>query len=66
MLTSNFGLIMQGDSGGPLDCFDFDAYILVGLTSWGSSTCDVSYPSVYVQVSYYCDWIYANTGVSCG
>ena len=54
----------MGDSGGPLSCQD-GGNVLVGLTSWGSSSCVVTLPSVYARVSYFCSWIQAQTGVSC-
>jgi len=43
----------SGDSGGPMIC---DGY-LAGVTSWGVSTCDGTFPSVYVRVSEYLLWI---------
>ncbi|XP_011413121.1 fibrinolytic enzyme, isozyme C [Magallana gigas] len=49
----------NGDSGGPLVCKDNGAYVLAGATSWGITTCE-GFPSVYVRVSKYLDWINAN------
>ncbi|XP_061170067.1 fibrinolytic enzyme, isozyme C-like [Saccostrea echinata] len=49
----------NGDSGGPLVCRDNGAYVLAGATSWGITTCE-GYPSVYVRVSKYLDWINSN------
>ncbi|XP_065933195.1 chymotrypsinogen B [Magallana gigas] len=46
----------QGDSGSPLVCCWGGSYILVGVTSWGSSTCK-NYPSVYTDVSTISPWI---------
>ena len=52
---------VQGDSGGPLVCqAESDGsgpYELVGITSWGLSGCGTDYPSVYVRVSTFRDWI---------
>ncbi|KAK3087850.1 hypothetical protein FSP39_011474 [Pinctada imbricata] len=48
----------NGDSGGPLVCKVNDVFVLAGVTSWGVSTCEGSpYPSVYVRVQKYLDWI---------
>ena len=50
--------VLQGDSGGPLVCLsDTEQYELVGLSSWGYAGCITSYPSVYVRVSHFKDWI---------
>nr|XP_022327667.1 LOW QUALITY PROTEIN: fibrinolytic enzyme, isozyme C-like [Crassostrea virginica] len=49
----------NGDSGGPLVCNVNGAYVLAGATSWGITTCE-GFPSVYVRVSKYLDWINAN------
>ncbi|KAL4223260.1 Ovochymase-1 [Mactra antiquata] len=48
----------NGDSGGPLVCNG----VLAGVTSWGLNGCrdyvtNEFWPSVYVRVSYYQDWI---------
>ncbi|XP_035824760.1 acetylcholine receptor subunit alpha-like [Aplysia californica] len=43
----------SGDSGGPMIC---DGY-LAGVTSWGVSSCDGTFPSVYVRVSEFLFWI---------
>ncbi|CAL1537726.1 unnamed protein product, partial [Lymnaea stagnalis] len=43
----------SGDSGGPVVCNGY----LTGVSSWGSSACDGSYPSVYVKTSSFLDWI---------
>ncbi|CAH2324622.1 chymotrypsin A-like [Pelobates cultripes] len=41
----------MGDSGGPLVCEQDGAWSLVGIVSWGSSTCSPSSPGVYARVS---------------
>lgn len=53
---TNLYFIYQGDSGSPLVCCWGGSYILVGVTSWGSSTCK-NYPSVYTDVSTISPWI---------
>jgi secreted trypsin-like serine protease len=45
----------SGDSGGPMVC----GGRLSGATSWGESSCNPSYPSVYTRVSYFRSWILA-------
>merc|ERR1712227_853613 len=55
----------MGDSGGPLQCRNpnkdaadgYDAWNLVGVTSWGSETCTVTMPSIYTRVSCFIEWI---------
>jgi secreted trypsin-like serine protease len=46
----------NGDSGGPLQC----GGVQTGLTSWGSSGCNVSLPSVYTRISFFRTWIDQN------
>merc|ERR1711944_9916 len=59
--TGEAGACM-GDSGGPLACKNGGGeYKLVGATSWGSSSCMVSMPSVYTRISYFMDWIRENS-----
>uniref|UniRef100_A0A8C5S1T8 chymotrypsin n=1 Tax=Laticauda laticaudata TaxID=8630 RepID=A0A8C5S1T8_LATLA len=41
----------MGDSGGPLVCQKNGAWNLVGIVSWGSSTCSPSSPGVYARVT---------------
>ncbi|PVD31918.1 hypothetical protein C0Q70_07344 [Pomacea canaliculata] len=47
----------NGDSGGPAACFRNGSRVIVGVTSWGISTCNGSYPSVYTRISKYRSWI---------
>ncbi|XP_069596442.1 chymotrypsinogen A-like [Ranitomeya imitator] len=47
----------MGDSGGPLVCQRDGAWTLVGIVSWGSSTCSTSYPGVYARVTVLRDWV---------
>jgi len=60
--TGKAGACM-GDSGGPLVCKNGGGeYKLVGATSWGSSSCMVSMPSVYTRLSYFTNWISSTSG----
>ncbi|KAK7465052.1 hypothetical protein BaRGS_00037791, partial [Batillaria attramentaria] len=49
----------NGDSGGPLVSPDYDTgkTTVTGVTSFGRSGCDTSYPSVYTRISSYTSWI---------
>ncbi|XP_069724403.1 chymotrypsinogen 2-like [Phaenicophaeus curvirostris] len=47
----------NGDSGGPLVCQKDGVWTLVGIVSWGSSTCDPNVPAVYTRVTSLRDWI---------
>jgi len=55
----------QGDSGGPLVVSNgtsndgSNRYVLVGATSFGVSTCEGPYPSMFSRVSTFLDFIYA-------
>nr|XP_031531659.1 putative serine protease 47 [Vicugna pacos] len=49
--------ICQGDSGGPLVCDLTNAWVLVGLASWGLDCKYPIYPSAFTSVSYFIDWI---------
>ena len=61
----NFSLSLdsQGDGGGPLVCSKSGSYQLVGVTSWGSSTCDPAYPTIFTRIYNYLDWIKEKTGI---
>ena len=49
--------VIQGDSGGPLAVQEGRTWYLVGNTSWGSSTCNVRYPSAWSKNSAVYSWI---------
>ncbi|XP_060574700.1 chymotrypsinogen B-like [Ruditapes philippinarum] len=53
----------SGDSGGPLSCQQYGTTVLGGATSWGSSTCSTTLPTVYTRVSEYVPWIRKTTGL---
>ncbi|XP_060065314.1 chymotrypsinogen B-like [Ylistrum balloti] len=48
----------SGDSGGPLVCLRDGLYVLAGVTSWGSFSCQhFGYPNIYTRVTSYLEWI---------
>jgi len=47
----------SGDSGGPMSCYKDGQWWQVGLTSWGSSTCN-TIPGVYTRLSSFWEWIH--------
>jgi len=52
-----------GDSGGPLLHLNSDySWMVVGIVSFGPSSCAREVPGVYTKVSSYLDWIKENTG----
>ncbi|CAH2308073.1 transmembrane protease serine 9-like [Pelobates cultripes] len=51
----------QGDSGGPLVCPLNGTWYLVGIASWGIGCALANFPGVYIQVSFYRDWILGYT-----
>uniref|UniRef100_A0A3F2YSI7 Uncharacterized protein n=2 Tax=Anopheles arabiensis TaxID=7173 RepID=A0A3F2YSI7_ANOAR len=51
----------NGDSGGPLTVQDGGS-LQIGIVSFGSAAgCSIGMPSVYARVSFYLDWIDANS-----
>jgi hypothetical protein len=52
----------SGDSGGPLIVPVVDEYKVAGIVSWGSSNCNTY--GGYTRVSYFENWIRANTGIA--
>lgn len=59
--TANFSSdACQGDNGGGLfekRTTDTDRWVLAGIVSYGNGCATTGYPSVYVRVSAYFDWI---------
>uniref|UniRef100_A0A8C5WE19 Peptidase S1 domain-containing protein n=1 Tax=Leptobrachium leishanense TaxID=445787 RepID=A0A8C5WE19_9ANUR len=47
----------MGDSGGPLVCQRNGAWTMAGIVSWGSSSCSISTPAVYVRVTALRAWV---------
>ncbi|XP_042874674.1 clotting factor B-like [Penaeus japonicus] len=55
----------QGDSGSPLVVeIGFGRWVQVGINSYGIECARPQYPSVYMRVSAYVDWITCHTGGS--
>jgi secreted trypsin-like serine protease len=56
---------LQGDSGGPMACRSSSNsdFVVVGIASWVISGCNGSYPSVYVRIAHFLDWL-TDLGVS--
>jgi len=53
-----------GDSGGPLLHLNSDySWMVVGIVSFGPSSCAREVPGVYTKVANYLDWIRENTGL---
>ncbi|EAT40034.1 AAEL008207-PA [Aedes aegypti] len=52
----------NGDSGGPLTVMDGGNSLQVGIVSFGSAAgCSIGMPSVYVRVTFFRNWILANS-----
>uniref|UniRef100_A0A2A4JTJ5 Peptidase S1 domain-containing protein n=1 Tax=Heliothis virescens TaxID=7102 RepID=A0A2A4JTJ5_HELVI len=49
--------ICTGDSGGPLAVVRNNNPLLIGITSFGSGSCESSMPSGFARVTYFIDWI---------
>uniref|UniRef100_A0A3P9LP26 chymotrypsin n=1 Tax=Oryzias latipes TaxID=8090 RepID=A0A3P9LP26_ORYLA len=47
----------MGDSGGPLVCTKDNVWTLVGIVSWGSSSCSTNTPAVYARVTELRGWV---------
>nr|XP_033798830.1 chymotrypsinogen A-like [Geotrypetes seraphini] len=47
----------HGDSGGPLVIKINEVWNLVGIVSWGSSSCNVELPAAYARITYARGWI---------
>uniref|UniRef100_A0A182LZJ8 Peptidase S1 domain-containing protein n=1 Tax=Anopheles culicifacies TaxID=139723 RepID=A0A182LZJ8_9DIPT len=55
----------DGDVGGPMTVVDGGSTMLVGLYSFGSVLgCETDWPAVFVRVTFYRQWIVANTDVT--
>jgi secreted trypsin-like serine protease len=53
--------ICQGDSGGPL--VRKGTRLLIGIASYGDSSCEVGLPAAFIRVSSYLDWVRKHTGL---
>jgi len=47
----------QGDSGGPLLTKRNNAWVLVGITSWGDGCAEAGYPGISTRVATFATWI---------
>jgi secreted trypsin-like serine protease len=58
LYKSNIFATLQGDSGGPLVHFQPQP-IQIGILLFGHKLCgyNVSYPSVYISIGHFRDWI---------
>uniref|UniRef100_A0A182TQL5 Peptidase S1 domain-containing protein n=1 Tax=Anopheles melas TaxID=34690 RepID=A0A182TQL5_9DIPT len=55
----------DGDVGGPMTVADGGSTLLVGLYSFGSVLgCESDWPAVFVRITFYRQWIVANTDVT--
>ncbi|XP_048507805.1 trypsin-1-like [Athalia rosae] len=52
----------HGDEGGPLFLIDAGIPLCVGVVSWTYGCDSPEYPTVFVKISAYFDWIYESTG----
>ena len=50
-------VFLQGDSGGPMGVYHEGKFHLVGIVSWGNRCGAANLPGVYIDVSFYLDWI---------
>jgi secreted trypsin-like serine protease len=58
-------IMFQGDSGGALVINNGNSYLQIGVVSFVSSLgCASGYPSGYVRVTSYLDWISDQTGIA--
>lgn len=56
----------SGDSGGPLTIVDSDGELTqIGVVSFGLALgCERGWPGAFVRVTFYLDWLTANTGLT--
>jgi len=62
-LSGEHGSSCNGDSGGGFHVTMNGEMTIIGLVSYGSSTCASGHPPVVTRVTSYLDWISANTGI---
>ncbi|XP_064333056.1 putative serine protease 47 isoform X3 [Camelus dromedarius] len=57
LAVASAAVTKQGDSRGPLVCDLTNAWVLVGLASWGLDCQHPIYRSIFTNVSYFIDWM---------
>lgn len=57
------GSSCNGDSGGSMHVTIGGQMTIIGIVSYGSSTCESGHPPVMTRVTSYLEWISSNTGV---
>lgn len=56
-ISGTDGSTCNGDSGGSATIIDRGQHTLIGIVSYGSSTCQGGHPVALVRVTAYLDWI---------
>lgn len=56
-ISGTDGSTCNGDSGGSASIVERGVQVLIGIVSYGSSTCQGGHPVALVRVTSYLDWI---------
>jgi secreted trypsin-like serine protease len=62
-VSGHRGSSCNGDSGGGMHLSIGGVQTIIGIVSYGSSTCEGGLPVVMTRVTSYLDWISTNTGI---